>query len=121
MKILHVINRLGIGGAEKLLTELLPVQLQQGHDILVIRLATGNFEFVRRLENSGIRVVSLGRSEKDIYNQNAKKDQKHEQSTDIKIIENIEQIERISRVIKCEEQIEWNIQTCRIEILQINI
>ena len=32
MKILHVINRLGMGGAEKLLTELLPIQLQRGHD-----------------------------------------------------------------------------------------
>lgn len=68
MKILHVINRLGVGGAEKLLTELLPIQLQHGHDIVVIRLATGRFEFVKRLENSGIKVISLGKNENDIYN-----------------------------------------------------
>ena len=68
MKILHVINRLGVGGAEKLLTELLPIQLKEGHDIVVIRLAGGRFEFVDRLENSGIKVISLGKSEKDIYN-----------------------------------------------------
>lgn len=68
MKILHVINRLGMGGAEKLLTELLPIQLQRGHEVVVVRLATGRFEFVDRLEKSGIVVVSLGKNENDIYN-----------------------------------------------------
>lgn len=68
MKILHVINRMGIGGAEKLLTELLPLQLQQGHEVAVVRLATGEFDFVKRLEKTGINIVSLGKNENDIYN-----------------------------------------------------
>lgn len=68
MRILHVINRLGIGGAEKLLTELLPIQRQMGHEVVVVRLATGRFEFVERLERSGIVVISIGKNEKDVYN-----------------------------------------------------
>lgn len=68
MKILHVINRLGTGGAEKLLTELLPLQQRRGHRVDVVRLASGTFEFAARLQEAGIRVTSLGRSERDIYN-----------------------------------------------------
>lgn len=68
MRILHVINRLGTGGAEKLLTELIPLQLNTGNEVDVIRLATGEFEFVSRLRDAGVNVWSLGRSEKDIYN-----------------------------------------------------
>lgn len=59
---------MGIGGAEKLLTELLPVQRHQGHEVVVLRLATGEFEFVKRLEKNNIPVISIGKNENDIYN-----------------------------------------------------
>lgn len=68
MKILHVINSLSIGGAEKLLTELVPLQIEEGDQVDVIRFATGETDFARRLKDAGVKVLSLGHSEKDVYN-----------------------------------------------------
>lgn len=68
MRILHVINSLSTGGAEKLLTELIPLQLNDGNEVDVVLFASGEFEFVSRLSATGVHVWFLGRNEKDIYN-----------------------------------------------------
>lgn len=68
MKILHVINSLVTGGAEKLLTELVPLQLSDGNQVAVIRFTSEKSEFVQRLRASGVNVFSLGRGEKNVYN-----------------------------------------------------
>lgn len=68
MKILHVINSLSIGGAEKLLTELVPLQMNDGYQVDVIRFAPGETAFVSQLRAAGVTVLTLGHSKKDIYN-----------------------------------------------------
>lgn len=62
MKILHIINDLGSGGAEKLLTDILPRMKQQGHEIhLLILNRQNNVEhFVQKIENEGIKIIALG-------------------------------------------------------------
>jgi len=67
MKILHVINNLGSGGAEKLLEETLPV-MNQYADIKVelLILTSKNNVFEEKLNNSGIKIYNLEIS--NIYN-----------------------------------------------------
>lgn len=68
MRILHVINSLSIGGAEKLLSELVPLQINEGNQVDVIRFAPGETDFACRLKDAGVKVLTLGHREKDIYN-----------------------------------------------------
>lgn len=64
MKILHYINNLGSGGAEKLLTDILPIMKKQGN---VVHLAYSNNrrnvpEFDEIIKKAGIRVVNFNQS-----------------------------------------------------------
>lgn len=59
MKVLHVISSLEIGGAQRLLSDLLPIQKQQGLDVeLLLNVRVGN-EFTRKIQDAGIRISSL--------------------------------------------------------------
>lgn len=60
MKILHVINSLAAGGAEKLVADLAPLQRERGHDVGVLLLRGGNTPFRTALEERGIRVRDFG-------------------------------------------------------------
>ena len=60
MKILHVINSLAAGGAEKLVADLAPLQRERGHDVGVLLLRGGSTPFRTELEERGIRVRDFG-------------------------------------------------------------
>lgn len=69
MKILHVITSLELGGAEKLLTELLPAQKKLGHDIELMILSDINAVFKKDLEEKEIEIyVSKYNSKKSPLN-----------------------------------------------------
>lgn len=57
MKILHVITSLELGGAERLLTEVVPFQKQKGNLVKVMILSDKNAVFKDNLEKAGIEVV----------------------------------------------------------------
>lgn len=59
MTILHIINSLFIGGAERLITELLPAQQAAGHDVSIALLESADSDFERKLKESGIHTVTL--------------------------------------------------------------
>src|SRR3954452_17742401 len=64
MKILHFINNLGSGGAEKLLTDILPHIKNQGNDVYVM-VCNHNKSLSRfkdKLEKSNIPIINLGYS-----------------------------------------------------------
>lgn len=68
MKILHVITSLEIGGAQRLLSDLLPIQKQQGIDVsLLVSIKLDN-EFSRKIEDANIHIYSL--NEPKIYSLN---------------------------------------------------
>lgn len=59
MKIVHTINSLAMGGAEKLvLLEMLELN-RRGHDTTVITLWPGEHNMTKRFQNSGLKVISL--------------------------------------------------------------
>ena len=58
MKIMHVIESLGIGGAERLLVTLLPALQRQGHDVMVV-VRTGRMDLAATLEAAGVPVARL--------------------------------------------------------------
>lgn len=60
MKILHVINSLSTGGAEKLVADLAPLQRECGHEVEVLLLCGGESVFRVSLEKSGVRVYDFG-------------------------------------------------------------
>lgn len=60
MKILHVINSLGTGGAEKLVADMAPLQRERGNTVEALLLKGGETPFRRMLENTGIRVFDFG-------------------------------------------------------------
>lgn len=63
MKILHIINHMGMGGAQSLLVELAPVQKNMGHDVLVLELqSTEDRTLVNKLKDAGVAVESLSNS-----------------------------------------------------------
>jgi glycosyltransferase involved in cell wall biosynthesis len=61
MRILHVINNLGAGGAEKLLTDLLPLFQEDGHEVCV--MVCNNKEsvpaFLRIFRDQNIEIIDL--------------------------------------------------------------
>lgn len=60
MKILHVINHMGMGGAQSLIVELVPVQKRMGHDVCVLEISTtSDRTLVNKLHIEGIEVVTL--------------------------------------------------------------
>ena len=59
MKVLHVISSLGIGGAERLISDMLPQMKTAGVDVslLVYRRLYNDFE--KKLEDAGVNIISL--------------------------------------------------------------
>ena len=63
MKILHVINGLGMGGAESLLVELAPIQKEMGNDVQVLELKrAGDRTLADKLTTRGVPVLSLAQN-----------------------------------------------------------
>ena len=52
MNIIHIINALEIGGAERLLVETLPEIKQMRHDVKVILLYSSNSYFEKKLKQN---------------------------------------------------------------------
>lgn len=57
MKILHIITSLELGGAERLLTELVPAQKSKGHFVKVMILSDKGAVFKKELEDRGVEIV----------------------------------------------------------------
>lgn len=68
MKILHVINSLGVGGAEKLVSDLSVIQKQSGNDVVVIALFRVDSFIEKKIEKGGVRVVTVRDKKSDMYN-----------------------------------------------------
>lgn len=67
MKIIQVINSLNIGGAEKLILDLVPLLKQRGLEVDVLLLNGENTAFKKALEKQSVNVYSLG-TKNNIYN-----------------------------------------------------
>lgn len=59
MKVLHVISSLEIGGAQRLLSDLLPLQKQQGLDVSLLVLRSEDNDFSRKIAAAGVEILSL--------------------------------------------------------------
>ena len=59
MKVLHVISSLEIGGAQRLLSDLLPIQKEQGIDVSLLVNEYVDNALSRKVEESGIPIISL--------------------------------------------------------------
>ena len=59
MKILHIITSLNIGGAEKLMVDLLPKLKQKGVDAELLLFVGNRTMFYDQLEDSGVKIYSL--------------------------------------------------------------
>jgi glycosyltransferase involved in cell wall biosynthesis len=68
MKLVHIINGLGKGGAERLLVETLPLLKKVGLEVEIVQITNRNAvpEYIARLEAAGIVVHTL--SNRNIYN-----------------------------------------------------
>lgn len=58
MRILHVIETLGLGGAERLLVMLLPELARQGHEV-TLAVLRGPYDLQPELEAAGVQVIQL--------------------------------------------------------------
>lgn len=59
MKLLHVISSLEIGGAQRLISDLLPIQKQQGLDVTLLVLRSEETDFTKKVRDAGIPIISL--------------------------------------------------------------
>lgn len=59
MKILHVISSLEIGGAQRLLSDLIPLQKKQGIDVSLLVFEVVNNAFSVKIEKAGVEIISL--------------------------------------------------------------
>lgn len=59
MKVLHVISSLEIGGAQRLLSDLLPIQKQQGIDVSLLVLKSEDNAFSKKVAVAGMPIISL--------------------------------------------------------------
>ncbi|MDE6146661.1 MAG: glycosyltransferase family 4 protein [Bacteroidales bacterium] len=65
MKLLHIISSLEIGGAQRLLADLLPIQIQHGLEVdLLVNVQIEN-DFTEKIKEFGINIMSLDSN--DIY------------------------------------------------------
>lgn len=64
MRILHYINNLGSGGAEKLLSDILPLMKEKGYEVeLMIANSKANVgKFEKTIQDSGIKIINLNTS-----------------------------------------------------------
>ena len=53
MKLLHVISSLEIGGAQRLISDLLPIQKQQGLDVTLLVLRSEETDFTKKVRDAG--------------------------------------------------------------------
>ena len=58
MKILHVITSLAVGGAQRLLSDLLPLMVKSENVTLLVYNRVDN-DFQNRIEQAGIKIISL--------------------------------------------------------------
>jgi glycosyltransferase involved in cell wall biosynthesis len=69
MKALQVITSLGVGGAEKLLVDAIPLYIEKGIDMELLLLSGNETPFFSSLKNSGVRIHHLTKGKmKKIYN-----------------------------------------------------
>jgi glycosyltransferase involved in cell wall biosynthesis len=68
MKILHVIDSLAIGGAEKLVHDLAIIQKKQGNIVTVLTILKSDTFLVKDLESQNINVISLFKRKRNLYN-----------------------------------------------------
>ena len=61
MKILHVITSLRIGGAERLITEIVPLMISNGHQVDVLLFNGEETSFKNVLEAKGIKIISFSK------------------------------------------------------------
>lgn len=59
MKLLHVISSLEIGGAQRLLSDLLPIQKQQGLDVSLLVLRQQDTDFTKKVLDAGVPIISF--------------------------------------------------------------
>ncbi len=59
MKVLHVISSLEFGGAQRLLSDLLPIQKQQGVDVSLLVLKSEDNAFSKKVADAGVPIISL--------------------------------------------------------------
>jgi glycosyltransferase involved in cell wall biosynthesis len=59
MRVLHVISSLEIGGAQRLLSDLLPIQKQQGLDVSLLVLKREENAFSQKVQEAGVPIISL--------------------------------------------------------------
>lgn len=67
MKILQVITSLQIGGAEKLIVDMVPLYLEQGYQVDVLLFDGTETPFKKQLRDKGITIYQLGRGG-SVYN-----------------------------------------------------
>lgn len=65
MRILQIINNLGSGGAEKLISDFVPLMKGKGYDVEVLLLQKNGSIYIEALEEYGIKVTCL--SENSLY------------------------------------------------------
>lgn len=62
MKVLHIINSLEIGGAQRLLSDLIPHQINQGIEVSVLVGDRQENEFSKKIQNSGCNITKIDTS-----------------------------------------------------------
>lgn len=67
MKILQVITSLHTGGAEKLIVEMVPLYIEQGHEVEVLLFDGTDTPFKRQLQAKGVKIHEL-RKGGNVYN-----------------------------------------------------
>ena len=67
MKILQVITSLHIGGAEKLIVDMVPLYIEQGHQVDVLLFDGAETPFKRQLKEKGVRVYNFSNGG-NVYN-----------------------------------------------------
>ena len=68
MKILHIITSLRIGGAEQMVSELLPRLLNRGHDVELLVFDGTRSSLYNRVDQKGITIHTLGEGTKQMWN-----------------------------------------------------
>ena len=68
MKILHIITSLRIGGAERMVSELLPRLLNRGHNVELLLFDGTRSSLYDHIEQKGIRIHTLGEGAMQMWN-----------------------------------------------------
>ena len=68
MKILHIITSLRIGGAERMVSELLPRLCNRGHDVELLLFDGTRSSLYNRVEQEGITIHTLGKGAMQMWN-----------------------------------------------------